>query len=117
MSCVLRFYGKNLEVEKLTSNLKVKPYLISKKGDPVYKNKPNGPKSKSALVCFLASKAEFYQLEKQIKDATKYLTKNKIELKKIALNKFTKSAVLDFGIEIRIGNEVSFQFDSFPHHY
>ena len=112
---MLNIYGDKLNVEAIAEKLTVKPYKIFKKGDPVFKELPKSAKTRKTGLSFLVSNADFNQLNKQIKDAIKFLSNNKSEIKKITTNKNFEHARLDFGIEIRIGKNVIFQFDSFPY--
>jgi hypothetical protein len=114
MSCILRIIGKKLDAEKLAKTLTIKPYKIFKKGDPIFESKPNGKKLSFSGMAFVVSKADFDQLKKQIKDSTRFLSRNKLELKKIIRNKDIEYAVLDFGSKLRIGKDVAIQSDYFP---
>lgn len=73
-------------------------------------------KVQHALTSFNVSKADIDKVDKQIKDAIKYLTKNKIAVKKLTNNKQVESACLDFAVELRMGyNNIALQSDYFPH--
>lgn len=116
MSCILRVSGDKLDIDSLVKKIKIKPFNTYKKGDPVFKTNPNGRKVQTSGMSFCTSNADFDKLSKQIKDTIKYLTKNKLELKKITTNKNVTSSTLDFGIELRMGyNNIALQSDYFPH--
>ncbi len=116
MSCILRVQGDNLDVKSLAKKLSIKPYDIYIKGQPMFKTKPEGKKIQATGMSFCTSNADFDKLDKQIKDTIKYLTKNKVELKKVTTNKNVTFSTLDFGIELRMGyNNIALQSDYFPH--
>ena len=116
MSCILRVLGDNLDVKSLAKKLSIKPYDIYIKGQPMFKAKPEGKKIQVTGMSFCTSNADFDKLDKQIKDTIKYLTKNKVELKKVTTNKNVTFSTLDFGIELRMGyNNIALQSDYFPH--
>jgi hypothetical protein len=115
MSCALWISGKNLDVDKLTKKLSIKPCAIYKKGEPLFKLKPNGRKYYDSGMSFSPSKASFDRLDKQIKDTIRFLQKHNKSLKKLTTNKDTDSSVIDFGIYLRMGyNNIIAQSDYFP---
>lgn len=116
MSCILRVSGDNLDVKSLAKKLSIKPYDIYIKGQPIFKTRPEGKKRQTSGLSFCTSNADFNKLDKQIKDTIKYLTKNRLELKKLTANKNVEYSTLDFGIELRMGyNNIALQSDYFPH--
>src|SRR5262245_38224849 len=102
MSCVLSIRGKNFDPEKFVKESGLQPYRIIHKGDPVYKSKPDGIKLEHSVLTFIASDADFDNLEKQIIDTITFLEKNKAGLLLIDSNKSIEYATLDFGVDLQI---------------
>lgn len=116
MSCILRISGKHLDIDKLINISVLRPYHTYKKGEARFKGMLNGKKNVNSGAAFGVSKADSGKLDKQIRDAIKYLTKNKIAIKKLTNNKQVESACLDFAVELRMGyNKIALQSDTFPH--
>jgi hypothetical protein len=116
MSCILRVSGDKLDIDSLVKKIKIKPYDTYKKGEPVFKTKPEGRKVQTSGMSFCTSNADSDKVDKQIKDTIKYLTKNKLELKKVTTNKNVTYSTLDFAVELRMGyNNIALQSDYFPH--
>ncbi|QNF33437.1 hypothetical protein HUW51_12165 [Adhaeribacter swui] len=113
--CVLRISGQNLNVEKLILLIDQKPVSIYRKGEPYLKSKPNGRKNKTSGINYNVSNASFDDLEKQIKDAIKFIKKYKAQIAEVTFDELVDGSTLDFGIDLRIGYQnVAIQADSFP---
>lgn len=112
MSCILRACGENFNVDRFLAETKLKPGAIYRKGDPRLKLKPTGKKNKSSGINFEVSQAGFHQLDRQIRDAIRYLQKHKNEIKKLVKYPgVEKNCELDFGIGTK---PVAVQSDQFP---
>jgi hypothetical protein len=116
MGCVLRIFGDKLDVDSIAKKSTVKPYSTFKKGEPMYEKLPGGRKNTETGLTFVISKANLDDLYKQQKDAIKFLSKHKNQLKKITTSKYVKCARLDFGINLRIFKTSStYMYDMYPH--
>ena len=115
MSCILTLSGRNFDVDVFTDTTKLRPYRKSYKGQPKFKSKPDGEKLTSSSMSIETSKAEFDNFKKQIDDTITFLKRNKEKLGHVALTKGIESAVLNFGIDLRIDKKkVLTQSDTFP---
>ena len=115
MPCNLTILGEKLDVDELISKSKLRGYTKHYIGQPMFKSKPNGKKLIHSGIGTQTSKADFDNLDKQIKDTIKYL---KTHAEKLSIIKQTKEidfAVLDFGINLRIDKKkILLQSDRFP---
>jgi hypothetical protein len=115
MSCILTITGKDLDVDAFIAKSKLRPYRKSYKGEPRLKTKSDGEKLSYSLLAIETSKADFNDLNKQIKDTIRYLERNMRKLAYISITKEVEHAVLDFGIDLRIDRKnVLIQSDKFP---
>lgn len=112
MSCVLRIYGKKFNLDKFLTQSSLKPSAVFRKGEPRIKDNPKWKKHLENGVNIGLSYESFDNLDGQIKDAIKFLKKNKKELKRtIASKEINGIWVLDFAIKRR---DVAVQFEEFP---
>ncbi len=115
MSCILNISGQNFDVDNFLTESKLRPYRKSYKGQPKVKTKPEGDKLSRSSISIETSKADFDNFKKQIDDTTHYLKRNKNKLYHINLTKGIDTAVLDFGIDLRIDRKtILTQSDTFP---
>jgi len=95
--CVLRAYGKHFNVDAYMEKSKLKPCLVYHKGE-VKNPKPikriyKWPESGINVV---VSNASFENFRRQIRDAIKFLIKNKSEIKKLRKFKGVEGIQLNF---------------------
>jgi hypothetical protein len=115
MPCNLSIVGKNFEVDEFLSMTKLRGFHKAYKGQPRFRTKPNGEKLPYSYASVSTSKADFDNLNKQIKDTIRYLQRNKGKLSHISSTKGIQYATLDFGINLRIDRKtVLTQSDFFP---
>ena len=105
MCCILHISGVNFNVDAFIAKSNVRPYKVFYKGEPRLKTKPYGQKMERSGLSILVSKADFDNMERQVKDATSYLKRNKQKLMHIARTKGIQYATLDFGIDCQINGE------------
>jgi len=101
MSCILRVFGEQLDVEALLAKVTLKPDRIWRKGEPRFKIKPNGQVNEQSGVTFVASDANFHEPAKQLEDATRFLEDCHDEIVLLVEFEGVEHATLDFGIELR----------------
>lgn len=111
MSCILRICGKKtLNVDTFVSSLHLKPSLVYRKGEYLKNNKIEEPQ-----LIFEVSNADTSNLEKQIKDAIKFLKAHQKDLFKVCEVNTIRTIALDFNFNSRIDKEkVAIQYDYFP---
>lgn len=115
MPCNLVILGKDLDIDKFLTKSKLRGFTRIYKGEPMFKSKPEGRKVEHSRVAIQTSKADFNELDKQIKDTIRYLKKHKDKLTYIKQVKEIDLALLDFGINLRIDRKkVLLQSDRFP---
>ncbi len=104
-----------MDIDAFVAKTRLRPYKKTYKGQPRFKTKPEGEKIRYSLLSIETSKANFSDLNKQIKDTIQYIKKNKKKLAHISLTKEIEHATLDFGIDLRIDKKnVLIQSDKFP---
>ncbi|MCB9045018.1 MAG: hypothetical protein H6550_02645 [Chitinophagales bacterium] len=97
MGCVLRIMGENFDVDAF--ELKTGLVFDNKthKGEPRFKNKPDGQKFPHSVLSVKVSEADFDSRDKQINDAKKYIERHYDKLLCIRKEKEIQHAFLDFG--------------------
>ena len=98
MSCVLRCYGKNFDVDSFLKEVKIKPIIIYHKGEIMKLG--NRKLSFSGFNCNI-SNASLNKLQQQIKDAEKFIKKNWGKLKKMSVYPKIDKIIMDFCINKR----------------
>lgn len=110
MPCVFRAHGKTFLVDRFLLKSRLRPYQVLRKGlpHPVRSRDTNLGYSGFKID---ASRADFSDLGKQIKDAIRFLKRNRKELAILSKFRGVETIELDFGIASR---DVPVQCDSFP---
>jgi hypothetical protein len=102
-------------VDAFIAQSKLRTYKIFYKGQPRLRSKPDGRKSGRTGCTILVSKADFDNLEGQIKDVISYLKRNNKKLLLLTKTKGIELATLDFGIDARTdGKDHLMQSETFP---
>lgn len=115
MPCNLIILGKEFDIDTFLAESKLRGYTKIYKSEPKLKSKPNGQKIEHSRIAITTSKANFEQLDKQIKDTIQYLKRHKEKLSYIKKVKEIDLALLDFGIKLRIDNKkVHMQSERIP---
>lgn len=114
MSCNLHLSGARFDVDAFLAQSGLQPYQKGKAGDPVWAHKPDGKRLKDSYCSFEASRADFDAFEEQVADVIRFLEENKDQLSLVTNTPEIEEALLDFGIELRIGEHVAVQFDRLP---
>lgn len=115
MPCNLVILGKNFDIDEFLAKSKLRGFTKIYKGEPRFKSKPEGKKVEHSRIAIQTSKADFHELNKQIKDTIRYLKRHKDKLSYIKQFKEIDFALLDFGINLRIDRKkVLLQSDRFP---
>jgi hypothetical protein len=81
------------------------------RGEPRLTNRPKGKRSDLSGVNVTVSRADFTNLERQIRDALAFLKKHKRDIRRAGRAVGVEQMTLDFGIARR---DVAAQFDYFP---
>jgi hypothetical protein len=115
MPCNLVILGKNFDIDVFLAQTKLCGFSKAYKGEPRLKSKPDGKKVEHSRISIETSKADFHELEKQIKDTIRYLKRHKDKLSHIEQCSEIDFATLDFGINLRIDRKkVLLQSYRFP---
>lgn len=115
MPCNLVVTGEDLDIDSLLSKAKLRGFSRHYKGEAMFKSKPQGKKLTRSTAAMQTSKAGFEELEKQIKETIRYLSRHKEQLGLIKETKGVDFAFLDFGINLRIDKrKVLMQCEFFP---
>lgn len=101
MSCILRVFGDALNVEALLTQLALEPDRVWRKGDPRFKSKPNGEVLNNSGASFMASEAEMFEFNIQAEEASAFLEKHRLDIRKMVDYPGVDGVVLDFGVELR----------------
>lgn len=111
MSCVLRAYGSEFDVDDYLSQVELTEllFIVRRRGLRRYERQKD-PDTTSGFN-LIVSEAEFTELGQQQADARAFLRKYERELRLLAAFPGVEDIVLDFGIEDR---DVAAQADYFP---
>ena len=111
MSCILRVWGRNFDVDSfLLNNTELEPINIWYKGQPKFKNKPNGSVKETSGLNIELSDANFSELDKQINEAILFCKTHQNVLNELVSYHGVEGAVADFGAEIYPPGWHSFSF-------
>ena len=113
--CVLRASGPRFAVDRFAEKTSLPVCNVYRRGEPrLPRSKPRGPKHKSSGITVVVSDASWSKLPAQVRDAERFLSKHKREIKRLSRFPGVDGLVLDFPIHLRIGRKVVAQFDRFP---
>jgi hypothetical protein len=105
MSCILHLSGVKFDVDAFVLKTRVRPYKVFHKGEVRSKTKSAGPTSARSGLAIEVSKADMDDLNGQITDAIRFLTRNRAKLRPIKTTKSIDYAILDFGINRKIDGD------------
>jgi hypothetical protein len=110
--CVLRASGKKFDADRFLKRSSWKPIAVFRRGEArgMTVKKKNAESSFNLDV----SDASWLNLGAQIRDAKKFIQKNKSELRRLKRFPGVESIVLDFPLENPISKEFPACFLSFP---
>jgi hypothetical protein len=110
--CVLRASGRKFDVDRFLKRSSWKPLAVFRRGEPrgLTVKKKNVESSFNLNV----SDASWLNLPAQIRDAKKFIEKNKNELRRLKRFPGVEGIVLDFPLENRISKDFPACFLSFP---
>lgn len=113
--CVLRAYGKKFDVDSFLKRSPWKPIAVFRRGEKrgVLSKKKNTESSFNLDV----SDASWLNLTAQLRDAKKFIQKNKKELRRLKKFAGVDSVVLDFPLENRISKDFPAVFLSIPENF
>jgi len=106
MSCVLRISGKALDIDALLSSVALAPNQTWRKGE--LRSKAGARTHTDSGVNFIASDAEFDAFDRQVDDATAFLTSNSAAVAALASFPGVERATLDFGVALFEGSFATF---------
>lgn len=111
MSCVLRAFGKNFEVDRFVSNSPLAVSSIWRKGEQRFaKSLTNASLNESSGLRVVASEAEFFDLSQQIDDVLLFLRLNQEYIKGLSAFPGVEGVGLDVGVDIHPPGWSSFTF-------
>lgn len=103
MPCNLTISGKKFDVASFLSTTKLQAVKKRNKGEPRSTLRPNGEKLPYSFLTIETSKADFSNLNKQVKDTVRYLKRHYDQLLCIKETKGIDQISLDFGIDCSNG--------------
>jgi hypothetical protein len=104
MPCNLTLWGANFNVDAFIKKCGFTADSIGRRGEPVYKSKPDGRKFDGSSCTIEVSGAEFNAFNQQVSDVISYLKNNREALKHIPKAEGLEYAVLDFGVSFNPPN-------------
>jgi hypothetical protein len=104
MSCNLKFWGTDFNVDAFIEKSGLLVYTINRLGEPVFKSKPDGRKHDGSGCAAAVSDAKFNDFNEQANDAIGYLEHNGETLKHISTAEGLEYATLHFGASFNPGN-------------
>jgi hypothetical protein len=113
--CVLRASGPRFAVDRFAERTSLPVHSVYRRGEARFpRSKPKGPKHKISGITVVVSDASWSKLPAQVRDAERFLSKHKREIRRLSRFPGVDGVVLDFPIHLRIGRKVVAQFDRFP---
>jgi hypothetical protein len=80
----------------------LRPIKVYRRGDPVFPfSQPKGRKQLQSGASFTVSRRDFSEFAWQVRDAIRFLERNKSEVRRLCRFAGVESAFLDFGVEPR----------------
>lgn len=107
MSCILTIKGKEFDVDFFVSISKLEPYKIFHAGDSKSGGTQNIKKYVFSGISIEVSNADFNDFKTQINDAIIFLRENEEKLKTMTTTKGIEYAALDFGVELKVNQEMN----------
>lgn len=111
MSCILRVYGKDLNIDSLLAIIDLEYDRVWRRGESRQASKSGGKRHDHSGMTFVASDADFSDFGQQVDETTNYLESYGDQIVIIASFEGVQTAVLDFGIELR---DVAIHSDVLP---
>ena len=108
---MLRIHGADLDPDAVMNCVSIEATAIHRKGEPIFRSKPSRGTKTSSSVTYLASDADFSELERQQEDAIAFLQRYGDDIKQALATPGCEGGTLDFGIDRR---DVAVQCDYFP---
>jgi hypothetical protein len=113
MSCVLRAYGADFDVDAFLATCEFEPIAVFRKGEPRFPaSQPEGPRNQRSAVNFEASGADFSELELQMEEALAFVRQHQAFITRLREFPGVEGMTLDFGAEIHPPGWSSFNFAS-----
>jgi len=102
MSCVLRVYGRQFDVDVWVKRGTLVPCAVHRRGEPrLPATKPNGPKHRWSGCNVVVSDRERTDFAGQLRDVRRFLGRHSRALRALRRRRGVEGAVLDFGVEGR----------------
>lgn len=103
MPCNLTITGKDFDISSFLSTNRLRTVKKRIKGEPRSPLRPNGEKFPYSFLTIETSKADFNDLNVQVKDTVRYLKRHRDQLLHVKKTKGIDQISLDFGIEFSNG--------------
>ena len=110
--CFLKIHSNNHTFKKFCETTKIPVFSVFDKGE--YRNKSKTRESKTFVVSFDVSDADWEDFPAQVTDAIKFLTENFSELEELISQIPDADGYLDFPLYSRLNEEVVNQNDHLP---
>ncbi|AVP99461.1 hypothetical protein C7S18_20815 [Ahniella affigens] len=101
MSCVLRVFGRSLDLTALLVGSTLSPYRTWQIGTARSELQPDGPVHADSGACFAISTADFDAFPAQVDDAIAFLECHADPVRAIVSFPGVEAVTLDFGIALR----------------
>ena len=111
MSCVLRVWGSNFNVDDFFTNSSIHPINIWHRGEPKFKSNPKSKTKDNSGCTIELSSANFSELNVQIQQTINFCNSHKEFLTNLVSYTGVEHAVADFGVQNKPDAWCSYQFD------
>ncbi|WP_163341186.1 DUF4279 domain-containing protein [Desulfopila sp. IMCC35008] len=111
MSCVLRVWGNEFDVDSITLEPELEAIKVWRKGQPKFNSNPNSRLNETSGLSIELSSSDFSEIEKQINEAISFCKSHQKVLTKLVSHQGVDGAVADFGAEIYPPGWCSFYFE------
>jgi hypothetical protein len=112
MSCTLTVLGASLDIDEFVENAGIEGFTKKYKGDLISPSR--NKRLEYSFASIYTSRADFDDLDLQIKETEDFLVKNKNNLKCIATTRGIDFATIDFGANSDLAHENKAQSFFFP---
>jgi len=98
LSAVLRASGENFDVDAFVAGCAWELDAIWRRGEPVFKTRPDGHTRVRSGLNYAVSVATFHEFAEQIEDAIAFLKEDGEEVRRLVAFDGVEGVVIDFGV-------------------
>lgn len=97
---VLRASGRTFDVDAFLASSKLVPCEVARRGEPVFRTKPNGRKLLRSHLHVSVSEADWGNWKKLVSDSLRFISSHERELRRLVRYPGVEGVELDFPTEV-----------------